>query len=410
MGSFQAACLVASIWGCLGLVSQTSCGQEAAWYQCCDFMQFDMVANPTCFPSTWHRSSRIPSWAARACCSVLGSARLAAFWRGLLAPAPSVARPAASGKSRAAAGAAPTARAHSNSSSRRIRPVLFLPHRKCGNFLADTLVTRLFEPHLKLPLHFAVRHQSMAQLMLPDVLPSSRMGLVVHLVRKPSDIVVSSYRYHLRAAYKEEWLDFKDPPSCVDCDHWAWVDIFKRCRFHCSYRQVLANESVAEGLGVEVLRSRWGIMKMLAVARSWQDHPRVLQLDLGQFVASFEGTLRCLLRFLAQTPVGGAGVPMPTDMQGESLERLVLLSRVLPLDIGRARRKCDGAEVCDDEAWRSSALWRHASTDSSDRRALRAELRQRVHDWDFFLAPANSLLAATLWASSTASLYGCGAL
>jgi len=92
---------------------------------------------------------------------------------------------------------------------------------------------------------------------LQDLMADDGGGLVLHLVRRPSDMIVSGYRYHGQQRREgEEWLHFSSPPDCLSCDHQAWAQIFGRCAFRCSYYQLLQNLSSVEGLQMEYLRSR----------------------------------------------------------------------------------------------------------------------------------------------------------
>ena len=49
---------------------------------------------------------------------------------------------------------------------------------------------------------------------LQDLLAEDGVGLVLHLVRRPSDMIVSGYRYHGQQRPEgEEWLYFSNPPE-----------------------------------------------------------------------------------------------------------------------------------------------------------------------------------------------------
>ncbi|CAE7275075.1 unnamed protein product, partial [Symbiodinium microadriaticum] len=79
---------------------------------------------------------------------------------------------------------------------------------------------------------------------LQDMLAAGA-GRIVHITRNPTQLVMSGYVYHRKAA--EVWTTFRDPPDCLNCDHEAWSQIFRRCRFRCSYAELLQNLSVSEG-------------------------------------------------------------------------------------------------------------------------------------------------------------------
>eukprot|EP00438_Fugacium_kawagutii_P015236 Skav206128 [mRNA] locus=scaffold172:329742:330470:+ [translate_table: standard] len=132
--------------------------------------------------------------------------------------------------------------------------------------------------------------------------------LVIHLVRRPSKIVISAYKYHLKGA--ETWLLRNNPPDCNQCDHFAWEQIFSRCSFACSYLEALSAASVAEGLQMEGLRSRWQILRMMEDVHRWQDEDYVLQLCLDDFHQAFTQTVLCVFHFALQVPVGST---LPVD-------------------------------------------------------------------------------------------------
>ncbi|OLP80940.1 hypothetical protein AK812_SmicGene38586 [Symbiodinium microadriaticum] len=104
-------------------------------------------------------------------------------------------------------------------------------------------------------------------------------GRIVHITRNPTQLVMSGYVYHRKAA--EVWTTFRDPPDCLNCDHEAWSQIFRRCRFRCSYAELLQNLSVSEGLEAEILRSRLDVAKMLWHARRWQQLENFAGLAAG---------------------------------------------------------------------------------------------------------------------------------
>ena len=222
--------------------------------------------------------------------------------------------------------------------------------------------------------------------------PLDAHSTLIHLVRRPSDLVVSGYRYHKQVHLgREKWLRYKFPrvPDCFNCDHWAWLRIFDGCDYRCSYQEALKNSSLAGGLVKEVLRSRWDVLKMLRRARRWQHNKRVLQLRLDSFDVNFDETLRCLLRFIL------------TDAATGEVDAMVQRAQELGLDAATVRRRCE-AGACG-EVFVDS--WAHM-TSLDDRRILRAELR-KLDEWDDFIAPADALLKSILQSGSAATLYGC---
>ncbi|CAE7682793.1 unnamed protein product [Symbiodinium sp. CCMP2592] len=134
---------------------------------------------------------------------------------------------------------------------------------------------------------------------LQDLLASGA-GRIVHITRNPTQLVMSGYVYHRKAA--EVWTTFRDPPDCLNCDHEAWSQIFRRCRFRCSYAELLQNLSVPEGLEAEILRSRLDVAKMLWHARRWQQLEHVMQLSMADFQIHYNRTLECIARFFLQKP------------------------------------------------------------------------------------------------------------
>lgn len=126
-----------------------------------------------------------------------------------------------------------------------------------------------------------------------------RLPLVIHVVRRPSHIVTSSYDYNLKAT--EEWMHEIDPPECY-CDYWAWRELFHRCDFQCSYNQLLLAHPVEEGLKLEALRSRYQIQEMLRVLDLSHENTLVLNMPLEYLRKSWYRSFRCLLRFVLQVP------------------------------------------------------------------------------------------------------------
>ena len=121
------------------------------------------------------------------------------------------------------------------------------------------------------------------------------VGRVVHLVRKPSEVIVSAYLYHMRS--NEVWHRLTDPPNCDTCDHIAWKRIFSSSNFNRSYEKVLRSSSMEKGIEIETLRSRWEILKMMYNMKIWQGRSDVLSISLSHFSNDFDATLRCILSF-----------------------------------------------------------------------------------------------------------------
>ena len=121
------------------------------------------------------------------------------------------------------------------------------------------------------------------------------VGRIVHMVRRPSDLIVSAYFYHKMT--NETWCRGDNPPNCENCDHAAWKEIFIRCNFKCSYHRLLQKSSIEHGIEIEALRSRWDVHKMLYNMKLWQGRNDVLPLSVSHFSHDFDATLRCLLFF-----------------------------------------------------------------------------------------------------------------
>ena len=126
-----------------------------------------------------------------------------------------------------------------------------------------------------------------------------RLPLVIHMVRRPSHIVTSSYDYNLKAT--EEWMHEIDPPECY-CDYWAWRELFHRCDFQCSYNQLLLAHAVEDGLRLEATRSRYQIQEMIRVLDVSRENTLVLNMPLEYLRKAWHRSFHCLLRFILQVP------------------------------------------------------------------------------------------------------------
>lgn len=133
-------------------------------------------------------------------------------------------------------------------------------------------------------------------------LPSSFRGRVVHMVRRPVDLVASAFKFHMKDKLREHtnfgmfhWL------RCNDCGSIEWEYIFRMCKFQCSYLELLqhvANKSVEEGVLLEYVRSRNSLKNMLGNIAGWSNNSYVLHLTPEHFRNWPTEAVACLMRFL----------------------------------------------------------------------------------------------------------------
>eukprot|EP00933_Yihiella_yeosuensis_P083257 TRINITY_DN9744_c0_g1_i3.p1 TRINITY_DN9744_c0_g1~~TRINITY_DN9744_c0_g1_i3.p1 ORF type:complete len:403 (+),score=58.87 TRINITY_DN9744_c0_g1_i3:2-1210(+) len=219
-------------------------------------------------------------------------------------------------------------------------------------------------------------------------------GLLLHVVRRPSEMVASGYLYHRREKEFEAWAGYKDPPNCLSCDHEAWSLIFKGCGFRCSYHERLTNTTESEGLQLEVLRSRWDVLKMLSNARSWHENPRVLQISLNSFFVDFNATVLCIARFFTQSPP-------PQELDENKVQQL--LEEAQEFNPLRVSDRCGQRGDCTAEEKDSMF---HMSK-KEDKRRMKMLLRSLEEDWDRFLNPADALIDNVVVSNAAADTFGC---
>ncbi|CAK9008048.1 Uncharacterized protein SCF082_LOCUS9695 [Durusdinium trenchii] len=237
---------------------------------------------------------------------------------------------------------------------------------------------------------------------------SEGAGQVLHLVRRPSDMILSGYRYHRQdLSAGEEWLKFRNPPDCLSCDHEAWFEIFQLCGFRCSYNELLQNVTARQGLQAEYLRSRWDIVKMLENAQAWQSLDHVLQVPMESFHHDFNGTLRCIARFFFDQKPD----QIPEQQFSADLERFLEESQGMSPEVLQSCREallrgehCTGPRSEDEKSFQYRATTHVAST--VERSHLRAELR-RTPGWRHFILLADAAFEALLLSSRTRELFGC---
>eukprot|EP00439_Symbiodinium_sp_Y106_P039946 s5971_g4.t2 len=400
---------------------------------CCDQGKFDFLGNEACFPD-W------PSWSIRVCCAhalsvsaSLNESGFEAFWNQVASAEPIKANPDAKpGFMNAVvvyhkAGTQLTSEIVGVSSPGPL--ALFLlrsPPPKVH--VPDMIVLDGYGMHVKprdgkpeiypyfqaftrlfadtetgeMAAHFA--KPLLGDSQLQDLLASGA-GRIVHITRNPTQLVMSGYVYHRKAA--EVWTTFRDPPDCLNCDHEAWSQIFRRCRFRCSYAELLQNLSVPEGLEAEILRSRLDVAKMLWHARRWQQLEHVMQLSMADFQIHYNRTLECIARFFLQKPP-------PEALEPESLQKFLdhaqLFDPVRARRCGvRARRK--GGRSCRTPGGgrmhevRIQDLANHVA-DPEAKPNLLVHLND-LESFHSFLGPAGEELLEATRKSPTARKYGC---
>jgi len=238
-------------------------------------------------------------------------------------------------------------------------------------------------------------------------------GRIVHIVRKPVDMVVSSYLYNKKSHPNYVWLAARQPPSCLDCDDAAWLQIFKRCNYTCSYSELLQNLSISEGLHAELLLTRSRIKRMLHTSRQWHTDRNILQLRLDSIETNFSDALRCIVRFLSDdgmrrspftlnNTMGAARLQLNTsgNVFSTNLDRLIEASHAWPLDKQRFVRK----SVHTHPLFAGS---KEHITPAVHKRIVHDTLRSMQGTWNRFLVLAGSLLDEATAVNIPARLYGC---
>ena len=118
---------------------------------------------------------------------------------------------------------------------------------------------------------------------------------LVHFYRNPTSLLVSAYNYH-RKNCTERWISRRS--TCSLCDREAHQEIFSRCAYKCSYKQLLSRVDTLTGLHLEKFRSRLTLYHMSRNLRRWNSSREVLHLSVDDLWLDFNGTFRCLLSFL----------------------------------------------------------------------------------------------------------------
>lgn len=125
-------------------------------------------------------------------------------------------------------------------------------------------------------------------------LPPTAGSRVVHFVRDPVDIIISSYKYH--RLQREVWTSCAR--RCVACyaEDARWL--FEHCD-QCAMDDILLHCTEAWGLEAMYRLLRRLIDLMLANVARWASNPQVLHLSVEHFRSDFDVTTMCLYRFLS---------------------------------------------------------------------------------------------------------------
>ncbi|CAJ1455683.1 unnamed protein product [Effrenium voratum] len=210
---------------------------------------------------------------------------------------------------------------------------------------------------------------------------------LLHFVRRPSEVIISSYLYHLKRPPFEYWMYQTNPPDCHHCDFEAWRSVFAPCNFSCSFSERLRKLPLAEALELEIWRGRWTITKMLMNMNRWQASPQVLTMRATEFQANLTAALRRVAEFFLPTrPALGA---RPVRRGGL---RLLWGARNFGLDLGHARSQC-GQGLC---SWALRLALNHSAGGASGA-GWEANLRRRARAvlptlklWQEVIAPADA--------------------
>lgn len=131
---------------------------------------------------------------------------------------------------------------------------------------------------------------------------------MIHFIRKPHDIIISGFRYHMSAP--ETWC--LQPEMCMGCSRADHDAIFSLCAENCTYTDLLrsvaaVNESA--GVIVEALNERHNIAQMLKSTFQHANDAQVLHLSVDHLKKDFGQTMQCINTFL-----GGKGL-QPEQLQ-----------------------------------------------------------------------------------------------
>ena len=232
---------------CKAVLNRTGVPRKNLWKICCDLVRYDGFGSEECF------GSELQGWEARRCCSSLQDRNLTTrLWARVLFPTDirSV-KPVSQNISRFAIVA------YHKSGATLSYVIATLPElsllllgRGFRNFgwakSYSTSHIPTYQGGVYLQTHRSLQQRVITYWLSPMEMRREEissnylvpgLGKAVHMVRKPSDMVVSGYLYHIRS--REAWQTLTDPPNCDACDHQAWKNIFSTSNFNCSYEKLL---------------------------------------------------------------------------------------------------------------------------------------------------------------------------
>lgn len=202
-------------------------------------------------------------------------------------------------------------------------------------------------------------------------------GKLIHFIRRPSHVIISSYIYHLQGSRFEYWMHTSNPPNCHHCDFEAWDIIFRPCAFQCSFFDRLRQLDIKEGLRVEILRARWTIVKMLNNFNRWKAAPNVLHMQAADFQINLTESLRKIGKFLKPTL-------KPTSRLGQ----MVSMAKNWGLDLQYARQQCSCTKSkCHQCNPNMLLALTHASPTTKTQRVR--ETLESIEEWKRFIQPAD---------------------
>ena len=228
--------------------------------ECCDLLSFDTLGSDECFPS-W------PSWSVRVCCAyfVGKAAQFSALWKDVVTETPWRERKEMSYESNLSRGSGIVAYHKSGItlSSQLVGlsdpgPLSHLVLESAGDLLVPQNLSlenhgehdspRGGQPVIRPYYQAFIRSFAdttgrgmIVQLSNPlkswkpqlqDLLAEDGAGLVLHLVRRPSDMIFSGYRYHGQQRPQEKWLYFSNPPESRST-FFGFVELFCRVSWSC---------------------------------------------------------------------------------------------------------------------------------------------------------------------------------
>eukprot|EP00438_Fugacium_kawagutii_P013136 Skav233640 [mRNA] locus=scaffold2779:320371:321543:+ [translate_table: standard] len=326
------------------------------WKACCrEQAPFNRVTNVTCFGPEGRQG-----WEARLCCSALQQPQNLTLhlWKRVLEAPPS--RPP-SGNTSANVSTACVAVAYHKTGATLLYNLVKDPRSALSRYLLGQQTESLgwlrpwsteafpslegsrfsiWSPTSQRDLTLFVAPPEISHPVILNNVLKSRSGRVVHMVRKPSEIIASAYLYHLRC--DEKWFELDDPPGCDFCDDAAWKSIFSACKFKCSYQALLQQSDLKHGIEAELQRSRWQILKMIFNMKNWQSED-VLTVSLSHFSSDFDATVRCIVSFWLH----GLHDLQPLDVE-TTIEDILAEARLhgnFALDVRKARNNTKAPQV-----------------------------------------------------------------